>query len=63
MSENKKVERGEEFVVKVSGVNVDAKVAELKEHLNSFTSCRWVNLLRGQGGKNRGTAYVTFSEE
>jgi len=47
MSENKKVERGEEFVVKVSGVNVDAKVAELKEHLNGFTTCRWVNLLRG----------------
>lgn len=37
MSENKKVDQGEEFVVKVTGVNVDAKVIELKEHLNEFT--------------------------
>jgi RNA recognition motif-containing protein len=36
---------------------------EVKEFFNEFTEVKWVNLLKGNNGRNKGIAYVTLNDE
>jgi len=60
--ENSNQQSGPVFEVRVTGINYDATLEEVKQYFEAFTSVKFVNLLKSSKGKSRGIAYIKLND-
>jgi len=51
------------FDLKVTGINWNATVNEIKDFFSEFTTVKWVNLIKDHRNRSKGIAYIKVADQ